>query len=76
LNYRTLIGLIGGYTFACENLGRDVEGGLVGRSFRGYLILKLINNDNFFNFILLGCIGNLGYKIKSRKVRGIGLLDV
>jgi hypothetical protein len=53
-----------------------VEGDLIGGSFRGYLILKLINNDNFFNFILLGCIGNLGYKIKSRKVRGIGLLDV
>ena len=47
-----------------------MEGDLIGGSFRGYLILKLINKDNFFNFILLGCIGNLGYKIKSRKVRG------
>jgi hypothetical protein len=45
-----------------------VEGDLIGGSFRGYLILKLINNDNFFNFILLGCIGNLGYKIKKEKL--------
>ena len=45
-----------------------MEGDLIGGSFRGYLILKLINNDNFFNFILLGCIGNLGYKIKKEKL--------